>query len=855
MDSGRSFVFFVAGLIVVFLFGCTADRHDAETSAWPDGIECTWAGKDYWANRLQDWQVANGRLECIESSADRPFRTVHHLTRRLGSQDGTLQIIVRTGRLDSGGGEMDDAMSGFLIGAGRDLDYRGASLVHHTVGPGGGFIAMMESNGRAIITDFAREMDYMPASSGDVPASLPDEVILSLTAEPGGDGYTVTFSVLDPANNAVLSSAASERVKPYRLEGNMALVSHPGASGGRFWFDNWEITGTKVNEYPGRALGPVVSTQYTVHEGVLKLTAQLMPVDTAVTGAAKLYVDRGRGAPVPMTAEKLAATAEIAVPGYTASFTIENWDASTDWKYCVSVPNDTMEQDMFDGIIRHDPVEKEEIVVAGFTGNHNLAHPGVERGVPWDNSGVWFPHTDIVASVKKHKPDILFFSGDQVYEGDSPTSPVYEPTDKLMLDYLYKWYLWCWAYADLTREIPSICIPDDHDVYQGNLWGAGGRKTDKDDKGGYVHPAEFVKMVERTQTSHLPAPYDPEPLRQGILSYYTDLTWGRIGIAVLEDRKFKSGCNGLVSPTTSNRADHVIDPDFDTKKADVPGAELLSAKQLEFVRKWAADWHGTDMKLAVSQTVFAGMATHHGAGLRRLYADYDSNGWPQSGRNRALAELRKGFAFMLAGDQHLATIVHHGIDDWNDAGWSFAVPSVANFYPRAWRPEKKGKNRKPGASGIFGEHLDGLQNKVTVYAATNPAPQGREPAALHDSMPGYGIVRFNKPGRTITIECWPRYADPADPSTGGQYPGWPKTVHMEDNYGRKPAGYLPEISVDGISRPVVSVIDESTDEIVYTIRADGESYRPKVFKAGAYTVKAGDPDTDTWQTFEGLTIE
>ena len=35
----------------------------------------------------------------------------------------------------------------------------------------------------------------------------------------------------------------------------------------------------------------------------------------------------------------------------------------------------------------------------------------------------------------------------------------------------------------------------------------------------------------------------------------------------------------------------------------------------------------------------------------KLAADCDSNGWPQSGRNRALREMRKGFALHLAGDQ------------------------------------------------------------------------------------------------------------------------------------------------------------------------------------------------------------
>jgi hypothetical protein len=401
-----------------------------------------------------------------------------------------------------------------------------------------------------------------------------------------------------------------------------------------------------------------------------------------------------------------------------------------------------------------------------------------------------------------------------------------------------------------------VTIPDDHDVYQGNLWGHGGRKTDKDDKGGYVHPADFVRMVERTQTSHLPDPFDPTPIDQGIGVYYTDMTYGRIGFAILEDRKFKSGCDGLLPYLTRGRPDHLNDPTFDTRKADVPGKKLLGKRQLEFLRTWAADWKGQDMKMAMSQTVFAGMATHHGGTLFRLIADLDSNGWPQSGRNRALHELRRGFAFMLAGDQHLASLVHHGIDQWNDAGYSLAVPSVANFYPRAWMPEAEGRNRGEEMPPHLGEHLDGLANKVTVYAVSNPTSitgvsTGVGPLALHDRMPGYGIVRMNKPLRTITVECWPRFSDPSDPDAK-QYEDWPKTISMEDNYGRKPHAFLPTLKIQGLSNPVIQIVQENEKEVVYTLRIKGDSFRPKVFAPGKYTVHIGDPDSGKSQSLTGV---
>jgi len=151
----------------------------------------------------------------------------------------------------------------------------------------------------------------------------------------------------------------------------------------------------------------------------------------------------------------------------------------------------------------------------------------------------------------------------------------------------------------------------------------------------------------------------------------------------------------------------------------------------------------------------------------------------------------------------------------------------------------------------MGRHRDGLGNLVTVWAATNPGgPTGREPADLHDKMPGYGIVKLDKRARTYTFECWPRWADPGrDP----QYPGWPKTVPQLDNYARKPAAFLPTLEISGRADPVVQVIDEATGEVVYTLRIRGDRFRPMVFDAGVtYRVRVGEPDENAWTELAGV---
>ncbi|MFH1921429.1 MAG: twin-arginine translocation pathway signal protein, partial [Planctomycetota bacterium] len=94
---------------------------------------------------------------------------------------------------------------------------------------------------------------------------------------------------------------------------------------------------------------------------------------------------------------------------------------------------------------------------------------------------------------------------------------------------------------------------------------------------------------------------------------------------------------------------------------------------------------------------------------------------------------------------------------------------------------------------------------------------------------------------TITLECWPRNVDVTDPQSK-QYPGWPKTIHQLENYGRKPAAYLPTLRIRGAEDPVVQVVKEAGGEIVYTLRIKGREFRPAVFQKGTYTVRVGEPD-------------
>jgi len=540
---------------------------------------------------------------------------------------------------------------------------------------------------------------------------------------------------------------------------------------------------------------------YTVEKGVLKLSTQFYPLRDHEARSAALEVKRGIK---QADGWERIATSEITPKGWLATFRIENWD---DQDHDVSYRVVHAGGAIYEGTIRRDPSDQDEIVVATFTGNSNS-----DRG----------PRLDIIRNIQAQDPDLLFFSGDQSYDHKH---------------HLAAWLLFGRQFGKIIKDRPTITIPDDHDVGQPNLWGAGGKisKLEGAADGGYTMPADYVKMVERAQTSHLPDPYDPTPIQQGIGVYYTSLNVGGIDFAIVEDRKWKTGPAGMIPPQ-GPRPDHITSPDYDPQAVDVPEARLLGERQLRFLRAWGEDWTGTEMKVVLSQTIFAGGAHVHGKIDGRLVADLDSNGWPQSGRNRALREMRRAFAFHIAGDQHLATVIHHGVNSWEDSGVSFCVPSIVNYYGRWWHPLEK-PLAHDGASPLehTGRYLDGFGNKVTMQAYANPSKQ-------NDKAAGYGLVRFNKPARQITMECWPRHVDVTQPEAK-QFPGWPITIDQKDNYAREAIAWLPTLKISGQPNPVVQVIDEASNEVVYTLRVRGNPWRPKVFREGAYTLRIGEGDS------------
>src|SRR3989339_842680 len=87
---------------------------DDFASLWPEEIERVWVGPEYWSNTLEDWRVAAGRLECVNSGGD---RNVYLLSRELRPETGGLEMEVTLGGLDSVIPETGKGWVGFKVGS------------------------------------------------------------------------------------------------------------------------------------------------------------------------------------------------------------------------------------------------------------------------------------------------------------------------------------------------------------------------------------------------------------------------------------------------------------------------------------------------------------------------------------------------------------------------------------------------------------------------------------------------------------------------------------------------------------------------------------------------------------------
>lgn len=706
-----------------------------------------WAGPDCWASPLQDWHVDQGMLT-VAAAQDRNVQlTSGHVT----DPAAPLQIRVRI-RLGSRGtiSQPEDVTAGFLLGIQGKLDDPRYRLIHGTPRLRAGVTA----DGRLFIND---------TFAAAVPIDVRKDIRLDLSTKPVGDRAEVTLRYEGG------TTAVSVTVPQTDLQGNMGLFGvaprrtpNAGDRPEITWsFADWQIRGDGLAETPEHRFGPILWSQYTLSGRTLKLQAQFPPLGPNDESWATLQIEQN-GEWID------AVQAEIDPLSRTALFRIADWaHAGTGVDYRVAYRYQD-ETHYWQGKVRAEPPSGTALRIAAMS---------------CDN-GYLFPNARLVGNVQEQDPDLLFFAGDQIYEGYGGFGVARDAeTELAMIDYLRKFYQFGWSWRDLLKNRPSVILPDDHDVFQGNLWGHGGRRLPDNPAGGnnfadggFLMPVAWVNAVQRTQTGHLPDPADPAPCPSGIDVYFTRMQYGPLDIAILEDRKWKTGPASVPQLNEARRSG-------DAAAAAVESAELLGQRQESFLQGWAGERVEGRTKVVLSQTIFCKAHTHAGRDLKPSVLDFDTNAWPQPARNRALRILAAASPLMIHGDQHLGVLLRHGIQQHGDGPVAFMVPGTANGFPRAWWPVPPQGDTAPAPSTWTGNFTDDFGHPITVLAAGNPDPGSNQlrdinPEQIgHRKGSGHGIVDVHPDGTAI-FNLYRLLFDAANPTPDDQFPGFPQTVPL-----------------------------------------------------------------------------
>jgi hypothetical protein len=841
--------------ILAFIFiNCISARAGQLRLEFSPEINRPWVGPDFYAHRLEDWRLYQGRIECLASVSN---RYLYLLTGEVDRGPGALEIAMTVSVPDLPERPRARNYLGFRLGLkSQSGDFREAAV------SGQGLEAGLTTEGLLFIGEM--ESVSSKEKQESLKRALKNGVEFGLVLKASSRQFNIRLTVREPESGKVLDELEDFNLPWEMVSGGLALVSslpevRQKSGAAVSWFRDLGAEGSLFLSFEERALGPVAFTLYTLSLKTLRLTAQLVPGCLVEGTRAFLDVrESGRWSRV--------AESPVDLNSWVACFKVPDWDYQESKEFRVIVEGLEQEPAKADipmGVIRKESLTGDRLRLAVLSGNQ-------EDG---------YPHAGLVKELKGLGPDLIFFGGHQVYGRPASFFKEKFSLNEARQEYLRQWLLFGWAFADLLKDRPSIILPEARDFFQTKLWGENGRLVEEEssgsdwiaaqDSGGFLMPEEFVRLVLKTQTSHLPERQGGRSSKDKINSYFCEVRYAGLSLAVVDDRTFRSAPAPLL-PEARIRNGWALNPDFDLKKMTrVKGARLHSQEQLDFLKDWVADWSsGVWMKAVLSQSLWISLLTLPEGSPEeealwklkavkegqyppddRPAADFNSGGWPQSARDEALRILRQGLAIHIAGSGGPTAALKYGLEKFDEASWAFVPPALGNGLPVRWMPKPSGRLaalKEPEATGNF---EDAFGNRFSLKVVTNPV-EG-EQLSPGKSLAGFGLVTFDKITRRITFESLARPEDARSPELK-VYPGWPVAFSQLENEGRKPAAYLPLLKFRGLENPVVQVVEERTGQIVYSLRILGTEFRPAVFRAGNYTVRCGEPGTARWKEIKGI---
>ena len=209
-------------------------------------------------NRLQDWSIYKDRLVCVIANVSKPMRTIHFLSRQISNVIGNLEMKVVTGVIDESESFNRDAATGFLIGAEENNNYQGFSLIHHGGSLRTGLFAGIDVYGSLFIYDCENGDSVLVRKKGN--GEILSNIKLKLTIEKEQQTNKLVLTAINKKGK-LINWIELNGINEAKVLGNIALVSHPGIGiyPARFWFRDWEISGSDYNLIEDLNFRPMVN--------------------------------------------------------------------------------------------------------------------------------------------------------------------------------------------------------------------------------------------------------------------------------------------------------------------------------------------------------------------------------------------------------------------------------------------------------------------------------------------------------------------------------------------------------------------------------------------------------------------
>ena len=236
------------GLALVASTVCAAGAGEFESN-WAQTSDRVSIGPDWWANRVKDWRIHDGRLECVQPG----MRTAYLATRTL---KGDFRLSVRTGMLGKPDTLDDNTITGFLFSNMGEDDYKNPDLLrdfHDTRK----LLAGLDGEGRLIVF---LGRDAAELGKKRLARHENEDIRLELRAVAVGKGYSLDFAAFDHKTGKLLDQLKlkgyPEDLPAERLNGYVALtaLSPPVTEGSkprtavRYWYRDFRLSGKDVED-------------------------------------------------------------------------------------------------------------------------------------------------------------------------------------------------------------------------------------------------------------------------------------------------------------------------------------------------------------------------------------------------------------------------------------------------------------------------------------------------------------------------------------------------------------------------------------------------------------------------------